>query len=272
MKPPWTAVIGFPVAHSLSPAIFRLFARDLGRPVRYRAIPVPPESLAEALRRARTRPWLGWNVTMPHKTAAARLLDRLHPSAQAAGAVNVVHFQGGRAMGYNTDADGFLAPLVRRGIGLAGRTAVVFGAGGAAAAVCEALKRSAAARLVVADRTPSKAAALARRFGAEAASLEPAAVAVALAGADILVNATSAGEAALLPPGLRLKAGAWACDLAYRPSRTRFMTDARAAGAEVLGGIEMLAAQAALTWSIWFGEAVPDRVVESAVEELRRVP
>lgn len=271
MRTPWAAVVGSPVAASLSPSIFRGFSEILKRPIRYRAIEVAPADLAGSLARARELPWLGWNVTAPYKAAVIPLLDRLHPAAEAVGAVNVIHFQEGRSMGYNTDVAGFLAPLIRRGVDLEGRTAVVFGAGGAAAAVCEALRRSGAAKVFVAARTPAKATALASRFDAVPAGQDAGRVREAAGEADLLVNATSAGETALLPPGLRLRTDCWAYDLAYRPARTRFMAEAEAAGARSLGGLEMLTVQAALTWNIWFKETVPDRVVEKVREELRKV-
>ncbi|MFA6317007.1 MAG: hypothetical protein WC943_06275 [Elusimicrobiota bacterium] len=103
MRTPWAGVVGMPVKHSLSPEIFRRFSEDLGRPLRYRALEILPEHLKPALTAARKRPWLGWNVTVPHKEAVVGLLDRLDPWASAVGAVNVVMFQDGLAMGYNTD-------------------------------------------------------------------------------------------------------------------------------------------------------------------------
>jgi shikimate dehydrogenase len=146
------------------------------------------------------------------------------------------------------------------------------GAGGAAAAVCEGLKRSQAAELFVAGRTPEKTACLADRFGGVAIGLEPEEIRKAAGAADLVVNATSAADAGLLPEGLKLKPGSWACDLAYRPAKTRFMAEAEAAGAKALGGLDMLVCQAALTWRVWFEENVPERVTEQVLKELRSVP
>ncbi|MBI5624762.1 MAG: shikimate dehydrogenase [Elusimicrobia bacterium] len=267
MRTPWTAVVGKPVKDSLSPEVFRLFASELGRPLRYRALEIAAGDFKPALARARSLPWLGWNVTAPHKVAAAGLVDRLDPWAAAVRAVNVIHFQDGVAMGYNTDVEGFLAPLKRRGVGLRGRTALVLGGGGAAAAVCEALKRSQIAELFVACRTPAHAAVLADRFGGVAVAPEPG----DFGRADLVVNATSAGETRLLPEGVRLKPGSWAYDLTYRPSRTRFLAEAEASGARALGGLEMLVRQASLTWRVWFEEELPERAVELVLKELRSV-
>ncbi|MFH1723363.1 MAG: shikimate dehydrogenase, partial [Elusimicrobiota bacterium] len=136
MSVPWAGVIGFPVRHSLSPDIFRAFSAALARPLRYRTLALRPERLGEALGKARSRRWIGWNVTLPHKVAVMGHLDETDPTAREVGAVNVVRFQDGRRMGYNTDVEGFLAPLARRGVELRGARAVVLGAGGAARAVC----------------------------------------------------------------------------------------------------------------------------------------
>ncbi|OGR59593.1 MAG: shikimate dehydrogenase [Elusimicrobia bacterium GWA2_69_24] len=267
---PRAALIGMTVEHSFSPRIFAAFAAALRRPLRYAAIPVRPDEFVELLGRARRGRWLGWNVTAPHKETAALLADGLDPVAEAAGAVNVVRFQAGRAMGYNTDVAGFLEPLQRREIALRGRPAVVLGAGGAARAVCEALRRSSVAGITIINRTLAHAEPLAERFGAGAAATGTDAAASALAEADLIVNATSAGaETPLLPPGLRLKAGSWACDLAYRPADTLFMAAARHAGASALGGMEMLVAQAAGTWRLWFGEPVPENVLADVRADLR---
>lgn len=271
---PRAALIGIHVEHSFSPRIFAGFAAALRRPLRYAAIPVRPDEFAALLTRARRGRWLGWNVTAPHKETAALLADELDPVAEAAGAVNVIRFHAGRVLGCNTDVAGFLEPLERRGLVLRGRRTVVLGAGGAARAVCEALRRSSVSETMIVNRTLSRAEPLAERFGAAAAASSSDAAAAALAGADLIVNATSAGaEAPLLPAGLRLKAGAWAYDLAYRPAETLFMAAARHAGASALGGLEMLVAQAAGTWRLWFQEPVPESAAESVRADLRgRIP
>ena len=259
------AVIGDPVAHSLSPRIFAAFAAAAGVDLRYRAIRVPPASLAAAVRRARSRSWLGWNVTLPHKVAIMPLLDALHDSAREAGAVNVVHFTGGRAVGYNTDGAGLLADLRRLRFAPRGKRALVLGSGGAARAVCAALKRAGVAELGVLARDPAKGADVAARFGAAVAA--PA----ALAEAELVVNASSAGldgRSSPLPARAKLKRGALAYDLVYRPAPTPFLRKAKASGCRTADGTGMLLAQAAETWAIWLRQPLPPaalRKAESAI-------
>jgi len=264
------AVIGDPVAHSLSPDIFRAFSREAGRPLSYRALRVPLERLKDGVRRAKKSGWIGWNVTLPHKIAIIGLLDELDASAREIGAVNVVRFARGRAVGYNTDAEGFWEPLRRRGFSARGSRAVVFGAGGAARAACAALMAQ-KAEVVVLNRTEARARALSEALKLRWAPMS--ACAAELAAADLVVNATSAGldgRACPLPEGAAFKPGALAYDLVYRPARTPFLKRAEQGGARTLGGLAMLVAQAAATWKIWFTEDVPAGSAERIEAELDR--
>lgn len=268
MRPHFAAVIGDPVRRSLSPAIFRAFSLRLDRPLHYRAVTLEPGRLAEALGRAPSLPWLGWNVTIPFKVRILPLLDRVEGEALAAGAVNVVRFEHGRRIGYNTDAEGFLAPLRRMGVALRGKKALVLGAGGAARAVLAAL-RVEEAELRVLNRSRASAEELGRAFGAAAGTLDEAGRLAAEA--DLVVNATplgQGGEGSPLPPGTRFKKGALAYDLVYRPARTPFLAAAEQAGARTLGGLAMLVAQATATWRIWFGAAPPPAMQGEVLREL----
>ncbi|MBI5211402.1 MAG: shikimate dehydrogenase [Elusimicrobia bacterium] len=271
MKRYFAAVVGRPVRHSLSPRLFKLLAAELGRELRYRAVEVDARRLAQALGSARRGPWVGWNVTLPHKVRILSLLDGLDDSARAAGAANVVRFEDGRAMGYNTDAAGFLVPLGRAGFAVRGCRAVVLGAGGAGRAACLALTRAGARRVLVFNRTFENARVVAAGLGAVAGPLSQAAEAVREA--DLVVNATSLGlegRGCPLAPGARFKTGALAYDLVYRPALTPFLAQARAGGAGTLGGLGMLVGQALETWRIWFGETVGGRIgrrVEKELEE-----
>lgn len=265
MRAAWAAVVGRPVSHSLSPLIYRAFSRETGRPVRHYALTLGPEGLEKALVSARRRPWTGWNVTLPLKVDILRHLDSVDEAAREIGAVNAVRFHEGRCLGYNTDLEGFLAPLDRMGFAPGVRRAAVLGAGGAARAVCAALRRRGVGALWVLGRTPEKAGALAGDFKGRWASLADREALEALAYADLVVNATSAGldgKSCPLPEGFRLKPNALAYELVYRPRDTPFLKAARGAGARTLGGLGMLVAQAAASWRIWFGEALAEAVVE----------
>ncbi len=273
MKAPWAALIGHPVEHSFSPFIYRAFAYALNRPIHYRALNVRERKLGNAISSAAKRSWLGWNVTLPHKVAILKYLDEIHADAEEAGAVNLVRFKEGRSHGYNTDIEGFLAPLAQRGITLKGRTVLVLGAGGAARAVGAACTRKDVEEIVFLNRHPDKAAALAALFGGRAGGLDERILHQEIRGADVLVNATSLGmdgTANPVPFRLRLKKNAVAYDLVYRPRVTPFLKTAADGGAQTIGGLEMLVAQAGAAWKIWFSEEVPQPVLTHVQDELER--
>lgn len=251
------AVVGDPVSHSLSPRLFAHWAKPRGRALEYEALKVTHAAFRETLTYARSEGvWVGWNVTLPHKELAAKMADELDDSAGQPGAANVLIFRDGRAIGYNTDAQGFLDSLAAAGAEPFGARAVVLGAGGAAAGVVTALRRAGAAEVMVLNRTPERGAALAKRFGLAYGGLEGAAGIVS--GMDLVINATAAGleGASPLPAGTCFKEGAWAVDLMYRPKETPFMAQARAAGARPLGGLGMLVRQGALAWKLFFGDSL----------------
>ncbi|GAB5602496.1 shikimate dehydrogenase [Thermus sp. FJN-A] len=245
------AVLGHPVAHSLSPAMHRFALESLGLGGSYEALDTPLEALPERLGEVR-RAYRGANLTIPLKEAALGLLDWVSPEARAIGAVNTVLSVEGGLFGFNTDAPGFLAALKAGGIPLRG-PALVLGAGGAGRAVAWAL-REAGLEVWVWNRTGERALALAAEFGLKAVPLERAKE------ARLLVNATSVGlgdpGATPLPPELLPEEGA-AVDLVYRPLWTRFLREAKARGLKVQTGLPMLAWQGALAFRIWTG-LLPD--------------
>jgi shikimate dehydrogenase len=223
------------------------------RKVLYRACDVSPERLVCAVELLRWSGMLGGNVTVPHKVAIVPLLDGLTPEARLAGAVNVVRCGQGRLLGHNTDSAGFTDALRESGYSATGRSALVFGAGGAARAVLCALGRLHAHRVTIAARRPEAARSLARVM---TASFPDTTFAAGQArAADIAVNATPLGL-----PGLPDRSPApsdWpgcglALDLIYG-RRTAFQRQAQRLGARVLGGSSMLVSQALRSWEFWFG-------------------
>jgi shikimate dehydrogenase len=241
-------VLGWPVAHSRSPAMQNAAFRALGLDWHYVKLPVPPELFEETVRALPASGYRGANVTIPHKLAALEVADSAGDAAREVGAANTLTFsEGGGITADNTDAGGFLAAL---GESPAGRTALVLGAGGAARAVVWALRHAGAAEVSVWNRTPERA----RELDARAVERgEP---------ADIVVNATSAGlhddDLSTLPLD-EIGTPELACDLVYRPSGpTPFAKWAAAAGARrVVGGLEVLVCQGALSFEIWTGRAAP---------------
>jgi shikimate dehydrogenase len=277
------AVIGWPARQSVSPTIFTHFSRRMNRPLDYRAMPIEPGDLRSAVKSAKAEPWVGWNVTIPHKVNILPLMDSLDASAKDIGAVNVVRFLDKGPIGYNTDSEGFLAPLERMGFSMQGRRAVVFGAGGAARAVCAGLRRNGIKEIMVMNRTASRTEPLVKEFGVQSAVSDFRNIREAVAQADIVVNATPLGmdgktsplgnDGSSAPAGgkdISWKKAALAYDLVYRPLETPFLRQAREGGTRTLGGLAMLVAQAAATWRIWFGEEVPLDVSASIEDHLRR--
>jgi shikimate dehydrogenase len=253
------AVIGHPVAHSRSPALFARFAAASGVELAYEAIDVTPDALETTLASWRRDPdFVGCNVTLPHKERALALADRVEPAARACGAANVLTRTGDTLVADNTDVAGVEAALAQAGVALAGARVAVLGAGGAARAVAEAARRNGAASIVVAARDVERARTVARAFGADACALDAVPV------ADVYVNATPVGmvgqpQRSLLPADA--PAGAAAFDLIYTPEQTPFLIDARGRGLRTVTGTAMFFAQGAATFERWFGFAPKDPTV-----------
>lgn len=270
-------VFGWPVGHSISPAMHNAALRALGLDWVYLPLAVEPVRLQEAVLGLRALGFMGANVTIPHKVAIAAFMDELSAEAQAVGAVNTVIVREGRFLGHNTDAVGFLGDLAAAGYSPAGRTAAVLGAGGAARSVVYALARAGAP-----VRVWNRSAEHARRLLVDLDPHVPSglmsmaeSVADALDSADLVVNATSVGmkggpPGSPLPEGVRLRAGMTAYDLVYTPQATPFLRQARAAGAQAIGGLGMLVRQGAEAFTIWTGLEAPVAVMERAARRALR--
>lgn len=260
-------VIGWPVTHSLSPVIHNTAFVALDLDWVYVPLPVPPGSLADAVRGLRALGFAGVNVTMPHKTEAASLCDERSEDAERLGAVNtIVVGAAGELAGHNTDAPGFDRFLRRdAGFGPAGREAVVFGGGGAARSCALALARAGIARLHVAVRDPARAQALADAIGEFPTEVSVIPFADA-AGLDVplVVNATPLGSEGEDLPTPVLHPGVLVVDLLYRPAVTPLQTAARAAGATAFGGLGLLLHQAALSFELWTGQSPPLELMSAA--------
>lgn len=250
------AVVGNPVAHSRSPWIHAEFARATGQDVAYGRIEAPVDAFADEVDRFRAEGGRGANVTLPFKGDAFRYATELTPRARAAEAVNTLRFDGATVLGDNTDGVGLLRDLTANlGRAIEGRSVLLVGAGGAAQGVLAPLVEARPRRLVIANRTPDKARALARRFGASAGG---GLGEFATEHFDLVINATSAGLGAAdgatsAPVGAAAFApGALAYDMVYGRD-TPFLALARAAGAEARDGSGMLVEQAAESFFVWRG-------------------
>jgi shikimate dehydrogenase len=269
MRPitPATALCGIvlhPAAHTRSPAMHNAAFEAMGVDARYLAFDVPPARLAEALAGARALRVRQLAVSIPHKEAALSLLDRVDDTARRIGAVNTITLRGELLEGANTDWLGAVRALERAGGALAGRRAVVLGAGGTARALAFGLLER-GARVAVLNRTPERAEVLARALGAaEAGPL----AALGDGPYDVLVNTTSVGlreDASPVPAGA-LRAGALVMDVVYDPLETRLLREARARGCTPVSGRAMLVEQAAEQIRLWTAREPPVDVMARAFD------
>jgi shikimate dehydrogenase len=261
------AVLGQPISHSLSPAMHTAALAELGLAGEwtYEAIEVAPEDFKGRVDAMPGAGFVGANVTVPHKLAALAVADEASEAARAIGAANTLTFVGGGIGAENTDATGLLDSLPESP---SGAHALVLGAGGSARAVVWALVSS-GAEVAIWNRTPEKADRLAREFGASVAG------GVDVADFDLLVNATTVGMGSstqALPDLKRLPVDADALgerhqlvDLAYGAADTELVRAARARGARVVDGLEVLVRQGAASLRIWTGLDPPIEVMRRAV-------
>lgn len=253
-------LIGWPVAHSLSPCMQNTAIEEAGLDYAYVALPVAPEGLKSALEGLKALGFSGVNVTIPHKVTVMPLLDEVDENARMIGAVNTIVFEAGRAKGYNTDAAGFTRGLKDNGFDAAGKKSVLLGAGGAARAVIWGLIREGIADLVIGARNPEKAEALAKIFASyikiRVYDWNGQLFAQELKAADLLVNATPLGMSPHLesaPPvaWTKLQKQALVYDLIYNPVQTRFLKSAAEYGHQTVNGEKMLVGQGAASFKLW---------------------
>jgi shikimate dehydrogenase len=249
-------VAGWPIAHSLSPALHGYWIAEHKLDAAYLPLAIKPEDFAEAFRALPKAGFRGFNVTLPHKEAAFALVDTHDDAARATGAVNTVVFENGGSLGRNTDAYGFTQLLAEKGVvRLDGVGAVVLGAGGASRAVIASLL-SLGADVVLVNRTLDKAQALAARFGARVKALSWMELPAALARAGVLVNTTSLGmkgQPALDVDLAPLPSHSTVVDIVYRPLETSLLARAKARGLKAVDGLGMLLHQAQPGFAAWFG-------------------
>jgi shikimate dehydrogenase len=251
------AVMGWPVAHSRSPALHGFWLKTYGIDGSYERLPVQPEDLPKALRDLPAQGFAGVNLTVPHKEIAMSVVDSISDVGRRVGAVNTIFVTAdGKLNATNTDAYGFItslkvgAPAWRTGAG----PAVVLGAGGAARAVVAALQDAGVPEVRILNRTLERAETLAREFNGKAVAWEQRAA--VLADASLLVNTTTLGMKGQAPLDLdlaRLPAAAVVNDIVYVPLETDLLRDARARGNTVVDGLGMLLYQAQAGFEGWFG-------------------
>ncbi len=264
-------IIGWPVEHSLSPAMHNAAFRALGMDDwLYDAMAIPPDIVRLGVLEPRNHGYIGLNVTIPHKQAVMRYV---HPDekARAIGAVNTIDFR--TDVGTNTDVDGFIDDLKAHDVPLSGQKALVLGAGGAARAAVYGLWREGAIVAVV-NRTLERAHEMLAQLTLSAGIQNIPAMTIDDAAewdASLIVNCTSVG---MLPhvdespwiDGVPFPKGVTVYDMVYRPAITKFMRQAEQQGGRAIGGLGMLVRQGAAAFSLWTGRPAPIEVMFDTVK------
>jgi shikimate dehydrogenase len=271
-------LLGYPVGHSLSPAMHNAALASIGFDARYELLPVKPDDLESAVALLRDPKYLGANVTLPHKSAVIPFLDEISPLARTLGAVNtIVRRDDGTLFGDTTDAAGFIAAFEDAGYSFEGKSVAILGNGGSARTIAIGLplKRN-VTRLTLVARSVSKAAALAEEIRAAAPHADVTALSVedyakVRQDYDIVVNTTPVGmtpnvdetplPAALLDPHQIVY------DIVYNPLETRLLHEAKARGCRTVGGLGMPVHQGKLAFEQWTGKNVDAEVFYEGIRQ-----
>ena len=275
-------LIGYPLGHSISPAMHNAAFKQLGLDYEYVPFEVEPKDLPEALKGLRALHIAGFNVTIPHKESIVPLLDEVLKLARVMGAVNTVLNQEGKLIGYNTDGAGFIDSLKEDAkTNPHGKKTVVLGAGGAGRAVSTMLAEAGVKHLVLADVQEEKAKELSEYIDSyfdltcDFVCVNSEELQRALDQADILVNATPIGmhpkiDESPLSEKIKLHPKLLVYDLIYNPSQTKLLKKAKASGSKTCSGLGMLVRQGALAFTIWTGKEAPINTMWKAAEESLR--
>ena len=284
LKPPIRlGVLGYPVAHSLSPQMQNAALEKSGLEMRFARFEIAPSELQAALGLLPGLDFIGVNLTVPHKIAALALVDEADETARQVGAINTIKIDDGKMRGFNTDGKGFARAIREEfSVDLRDLRILVLGAGGAARAIALECAKENCERLVIANRDPQKANQLVeslRGFFAgprvlgpvprlQSISADEAALRFQIANTDLVVNATPLGlnhgdtppiPARLLAPHLMVY------DTVYASGPTTFVSGAIAAGARAANGLSMLLHQGALAFETWFDRAAPIEAMRKAL-------
>ncbi len=255
---PLAGVIGNPIAHSRSPRLFAHWFETLKISGYYVPLHVEERDFAKAVRTLPKLGFVGTNVTIPHKLSALQVADRVTDRAKRIGAANTLTFRDGEIHADNTDGQGFVENLRQNAVGWSANSgpAVVLGAGGAARAILDALIEAGTPEIRLANRTRSKAEALADEFGPTVRVIDWDEAPARLSDAATVVNTTSLGMDGTASFDLsldRLNRESLVTDLVYTPLRTPLLISAEANGCRTVDGLGMLLHQAVPGFERWFG-------------------
>jgi len=272
-------IIGYPISHSVSPAMHNAAFKILGLDWEYLPFEVKPEDLEKKVAELREKGLIGFNVTIPHKEAIIPLLDEVTKLPKIIGAVNTVKNEGGKLVGYNTDGAGFIESLkTDASFKAAGKKAVMLGAGGAAKAVAVMLASEGIKELVITDIDLEKAEALTDYVGSYfdvsvmCAKQKSDELKRALKEADLIINATPIGmhpkeDKCPIDEKTEIGKQTTVFDLVYNPPETKLMKLAKEKGARAFNGLGMLVRQGAIAFTIWTQKPAPVDVMWKAAKE-----
>jgi shikimate dehydrogenase len=261
-------IIGWPIEHSLSPAMQNAAFAALGMTDwHYDKMAISPDILGVSLRELRDHGYVGINVTVPHKEAVMRYVEA-NERAQRIGAVNTIDFR--TNAGTNTDVIGLMDDLAAHGIEVAGQNVIVLGAGGAARAAVYGLAQ-AGANIAIVNRTPEKAEKLIHDLSVDAMPMTL--KRAARGNVSLIVNCTAVGmfpkiDESSWQDDLPFPQGVTLYDMVYRPAVTKLMRQVESAGGRAIGGLGMLARQGAAAFTLWTGREAPVKVMFEALREV----
>lgn len=272
------ALLGHPVSHSISPQMHNIAFDHLGLDYAYLAFDTKEKNLEKIVEAMKVLNVAGFNVTMPNKQSIMQFLDEVSKEAEWIGAVNTVHNDNGKLIGYNTDGKGYVQSLREENIDFVGKKIVIVGAGGAARAICIQLAIDGAGEIAILNRSLAKAKEIRDIISEKLSECSVSALEFndrnlkeALEDGSILINATSLGmdhheDKSILSDPKVLKRDLVVSDLIYKPDKTRLLKLAEAAGCKTINGFGMVIWQGAMAFKLWTGEDMPVDLVKTAIK------
>ncbi|HAG51752.1 MAG TPA: shikimate dehydrogenase [Deltaproteobacteria bacterium] len=268
-------IFGYPISHTLSPAMHNAVIKALGLDMVYLPFEVKPSNLKEAINGIKSLGIIGVNITIPHKESVIRFLDDISEEARLVGAVNTIVNKDRKLVGYNTDGSGYMASLKEElGFNPKSKRIIIIGAGGAARGILAALATQKPKSITVANRTLSRAVSLIKAFKGkfrdtrfEAIDLDNNMLKMSFNSVDLLINTTSVGmkqSKALKIPLETLPKIAIVSDIIYNPLETLLLKKAKKIGLTTHGGLGMLVHQGARSFKLWTGMDAPMNVMRKA--------
>lgn len=271
-KTKYTALIGHPVAHSISPILHNKVYRKIGLDMAYLAHSIEADDLRDGIKGLQALGYIGFNVTIPHKESIIEHLDIIDPTAKAIGAVNTVKNVEGKLIGYNTDGLGFMESLKSSNVECSHSTITILGAGGAARAIAMSLVEKNPEEIHIINRSQERGLKLARdinKFAGYELSRLSETIPVY---ADIIINTTPLGmwphsEGNPLAE-YSLNSKSVVCDIVYNPIETSMLKQARNSGCVTINGLGMLVGQGMKALEIWTGKTIDSSTIKWITHEL----